>query len=119
MGGRVYSASRRNWPLMVSMAAADWRKATRRIKNGASSVYSVRDEVSKMEIRVDTKCSVGDNHLVSIANVEIPARKGSGRSLRILSALSLLLALAPAAGVAGPLVCIGQVGPVPIFNPAS
>ena len=26
-----------------------------------------------MEIRVDIKCSAGDNHLVSIAKVEIPA----------------------------------------------
>ena len=56
-----------------------------------------------MEIRVDTKRSVGDNR----------------RPMRIRLALSLLMALAPAAAVAGPLACIGQVGPVPIFNPTS
>jgi hypothetical protein len=72
-----------------------------------------------MEIQADTKCSVGDNRLVSIAKVEISARKGRGRSIGICSALSLLLVLAPTAAMAGPLACIGQVGPYPIFNPTS
>ena len=39
--------------------------------------------------------------------------------MRILSVLSLLLALAPAAGVAGTLACIGQVGAVALFDPTS